>query len=414
MGKFKDIIDVALGSKIATTNLAAGNTTAKKGTSYASTIAPKTISQTRQDIKNWMLAKNMFLSAENPKRYPYYNLVDNIMVDLHLQSQINNRMLKSLSKPFIMKDLKGNLDQELTDLLQNKRFVYQVNKAILQTIYYGHSLGEFDYVNGDLVFNLVPRQNVEPVNGYLIYDYLDEKKIEYRQQKEYGSWLIEFGANKDFGLLDGCIPHVLFKRFAQSCYSELCEIYGIPPRVLKTNTQDRTMVSRGERMMKDMGAAAWFIIDENESFEFAQGVSTNGDVYKGIMTFCNNEMSMGIAGTVVGQDTKNGSNSKEKTSISILQDLIDSDLSLIEQAWNSTVIPALKALGIITKDVIYTYPPAEDLDKLWKMTTEAAAFLEIDSNWVKDTFGIEVIGAKQLNPTPPAKLSLEDYERFFV
>lgn len=392
-----------------------GQWTIKKANSYVPTIAPKTISQTRQDIKNYTDAKNLFKNVDNPKRYPFYNLVDNILVDLHLQSQINNRMLKSLSQPFIIKDLKGNLDQDLTDLLQNKRFVYQVNKAILQTVYFAHSLGEFDYVNGDLVFNLIPRQNVEPVKGRIFKDYTEDKFIDYRIQKEYGSWLIEFGSNTEFGLLDGCIPHVLFKRFAQSCYSELCEIYGIPPRVLKTNTQDRTMVSRGEKMLKDMGSAAWFIIDENESFEFAQGVSTNGDVYKNLMSFCNNELSMGVSGTVVGQDTKNGSNSKEKTSIGILQDLIDSDLSLIEQAWNSTVIPALKALGVITKDVIYAYPPAEDLDKLWKMTTEAASFLEVDPVWVKDTFGIEVTGVKQQpTTTPGTKLSLEDYERFFV
>jgi hypothetical protein len=387
----------------------------KNGNSYVPTIAPKTISQTRQDIKNYTDAKNLFRNADNPTRYPYYNLVDNILVDLHLQSQINNRMLKTLSQPFVIKDLKGNLDQDLTDLLQNKQFVYQVNKAILQTTYYAHSLGEFDYVNGDLVFNLIPRQNVEPIKGKIFKDYTEDKFIEYRLQKEYGSWLLEFGSNTELGLLDGCIPHVLFKRFAQSCYSELCEIYGIPPRVLKTNTQDRTMVSRGEKMLKDMGSAAWFIIDENESFEFAQGVSTNGDVYKNLMSFCNNELSMGISGTVVGQDTKNGSNSKEKTSIGILQDLIDSDLSLIEQAWNSTVIPALKLLGIITKDVVYGYPPAEDLDKLWKMTTEAASFLEVDPIWVKDTFGIEVTGVKtQPTPTPGTKLSLEDFERFFV
>jgi phage gp29-like protein len=387
----------------------------KKGTSYVPTIAPKTISRTRQDIKNWNDALNMANNVDQPKRFPLYNLYDNILIDLHLQSQINNRMLKSLAQPFIMKDLNGKLNQDLTDLLQNKKWVYQINKALLQTIFYGHSLGEFDYVNGELVFNLIPRQNVDPVSGCIYTDYTEDKKLMYRQQKEYGSWLIEFGDNKDFGLLNGCVPHVLMKRFAQSCYSELCEIYGIPPRVLKTNTQDRTMVSRGEKMLKDMGSAAWFIIDENESFQFAQGVSTNGDVYKGLLSVCNNEMSMGISGTVVGQDTKNGSNSKEKTSIGILQDLVDSDLSLIEQAWNATVIPALKALGIITTDAVYAYPPAEDLDKLWKMTVEASGFNEIDSVWVKDTFGIQTVGAKkQSTPTPGTKLSLEDYERFFV
>lgn len=384
----------------------------KKGTSYVPTIAPKTISRTRQDIKHWNDALNMANNVDQRVRYPLFNLYDNILIDLHLQSQVNNRMLKSLSQPFVMKDLKGDVNQDLTDLLQNKQWIYQINKAILETVYYGHSIGEFDYVNGELVYNLIPRQNIDPIGGLLYLDYADDKKIKYKDQKEYGSWLIEFGDGNNFGLLNGCVPHVLMKRFAQSCYSELCEIYGIPPRVLKTNTQDRTMVSRGEKMLKDMGSAAWFIIDENESFDFAQGVSTNGDVYKGLLSVCNNEMSMGLSGTVVGQDTKNGSNSKEKTSIGILQDLVDSDLSLIEQAWNSIVIPALKVLGIISTDAVYGYPQAEDLDKLWTITKEAATFLEVDPVWVNDTFGIKIIGAK--TPTTPTKLNLNIGEDFFV
>lgn len=383
-----------------------------KPPNYIASIIPKTISRTRQDIKNWNDAINWANFVEYPKRYQLYNLYDNVLIDLHLQSQINNRRLKSLSQPFVFKDKNGNIDQALTDELQNKKWVNQINKAIIDTVFYGHSLGEFSYINSELTFNLIPRQNVIPNKGELYFDYIDDKKIAYRTQSEFGSWLIEFGSDTDFGLINGCVPHVLFKRFAQSCYSELCEIYGIPPRVLKTNTQDRTMVTRGEKMLTDMGAAAWFIIDESESFEFAQGVATNGDVYNQLIAICNNEISMGISGTVVGQDTKNGSNSKEKTSFEILQDLVDSDLSLIEQAWNSTIIPALTKLGVISADVTYEYPPADDLDKLWKMTTEAAAFLDVDPKWVKETFGIEVIGSKT-QPTPNAtKLNLD--ADFFV
>lgn len=395
------------------TTLAADSKSLKKsGKNFIDYLAPKSISRTRTDIKNWNDALNMAGNVEQPKRFPLYNLYDNILVDLHLQSQINNRLLKSLSQSFVIKDSKGNLNQELSDLLQNKKWVYQVNKAILETVFYGHSLGEFNYVNNELVYNIIPRTNVDPVNGLLYNDYTEDKKIDYRAQKEYGSWLIEFGNTKELGLLNGCVPHVLFKRFALSCYSELCEIYGIPPRVLKTNTQDKTMVSRGEKMLKDMGAAAWFIIDENEEFSFASGVSTNGDVYSNLITLCNNEMSMGISGTIVGQDTKNGSNSKEKTSIGILSDLVTSDMTLIETAWNSTVIPALQALGIISGDIVFSFPPAKDLEALWKMTTEASNFLEIDPAWVKDTFGIEVVGKKQV--AAATKLSIEDYERFFV
>lgn len=383
------------------------------GKNYVSGIVPKTITQTRKDIKEWLSAQQMATAAENAKRFPLYNLFAEIQKDLHLRSQINNRMLKSLSKAFVIKDKSGTVNEELTLLLNTQNWVYSINKAILETVYNGHSLVEFNYVNEQLTVSLIPRQNVDPINGLIFYDYTDDgKKLEYRKQKEYGSWLMEFGDGKDLGLLNGCVPHVLFKRFAQSCWSELAEIYGIPPRVMKTNTQDSVMVNRAKKMMTDMGSAAWFIIDDSESFEFAKGVTTNGDVYKGLITLCNNEMSMGISGAVVGQDTENGSNAKESTSISIVQDLVDSDLTLLEQYWNTTVIPGLVLLGIIPEGSTFGFDPSEDLAELWKMTVQAANFLDIDPVWVKTKFGIEVTGVKTADAS--SKLSLNIGESFFV
>lgn len=414
MKKF-NFLGITVG-KTNSTELAASGT-AKKGNSYISNIVPKTVSQTRKDIKTYNDAQNMAQLEEFPKFWPIQNLYDNILKDLQLQSQVNNRMLKSLSRPFSLKNADGKTNDQLTAQFQDKGFVFQVNKAILETIFRKHSLVEFNYklVNNDpvLTCDLIPRQNVDPVTGLIYYDYTDDKKIKYREQKEYGSWLIEFGEkNTTLGLLDGCVPMVLFKRFAGSCWSELCEIYGIPPRVMKTNTQDKIMVNRAKQMMTDMGSAAWFIIDDSETFEFAKGVNTNGDVYANLLKFCNNELSMGISGTVVGQDTKNGSNGKEKTSMGILDDLVDSDLSLIEQCWRDTVIPALVSLGVLPAGVIYKYDATEDLAELWKMVTEAAAFLEIDPKWVETKFGIKVVGAKK--PEPGAKLNFNIGPDFFA
>ncbi|WP_281233492.1 phage portal protein family protein [Flavobacterium gelatinilyticum] len=406
----------AWGRKVETTQ-DLGAKTPNQGSTHIQNIVPKTISQTRQDIKNYVDAQNAAQVEENPKFYPIQNLYDNILRDLHLQSQVNNRMLKSLSRAFSIKNADGTTNEELTTLLQNKGFVFQINQSILGTIYRRHSLGEFSYkiVNKELVltFDTIARQNVDPRSGYLYYDYTDDKKIKYREQAEYGSWLIEFGEkNTTLGLLDGCVPMVLFKRFANSCHSELCEIYGIPPRVMKTNTQDPVMVARAKKMMQDMGTAAYFIIDDSESFDFAKGVTTDGEVYTTLKTHCNNEISMGVSGTVVGQDTKNGSNGKEKTSIGILEDLVDSDLSLIEQCWRDTVIPALQVLGVLPAGVMYKYDATEDLAQLWKMVTEAAAFLEIDPKWIEQKFGIKVLGTKKTDSE--TKLSLNLSESFFV
>src|SRR5690606_29827767 len=165
-----------------------------------------------------------------------------------------------------------------------------------------------------------------------------------------------------------------------------------------------------EKMMTDMGAAAWFIIDESESFEFAKGVSTSGDVYKNLINLCNNEMSLLMSGAVIGQDTKNGSRSKDESAQDMPQTLIDADLQLLEQYWNSTVIPALVRLGVLKGELTYAYEQTEDLEQLWKMTNEASQHYDINPEWIKDKFGIDVIGKKEVPQQNNLNLSSDFFD----
>ena len=387
-----------------------------KGTKPSGTIshqiAPKSIYRTRQDIQKWTQALNLARSVESPKHYPLQLLYSEIEIDALLSSQLENRRLKSLSTSFSFTDSNGNVDDKLTSSLQHQRWINTINKAIVNSRFYGHSLVELNFIKGELVVNLIPRTNVDPVNGFVIPDYQDDiKKIPYREMSEYGTWILEFGEKEDLGLLNSCVPHVLFKRFAQSCWSELCEIYGIPPRVMKTNTHDKGMVSRSEKMMRDMGAAAWFIIDSTEEFEFAQGVQTNGDVYRNMIQLCNNENSMIISGAIIGQDTVNGNRSKDESAQNMLSDLVESDLSLLEMEWNSTVIPALVKLGIVPEGTRYAYDKSENLEQLWNRTKEVLPYFDVNPEWIKDKFSIEVEGKKQ---NPFGGLSLKPEDGFFV
>lgn len=383
-------------------NLGAKPQQAQKPTNPVLNIAPKSISRVRKDIKDWNSALQLALIADNPRNWMLYNLLDEVMQDALLRSQIENRRNKSLSQTFTIFGKDGKPNEEVTDLLQNQIFVNDVNRAILDTVYLKHSLGEFVYLEDRLVFNLIPRQNIDPLHGLIYPDYTEDKTINYRELKEYGIWIHEFGntsLSADFGLVNAVVPHVLFKRFAQSCWSELCEIYGIPPRVMKTNTQDRRMLTRAEAMMKDMGAAAWFIIDETESFEWAQAVNTNGDVYKNLIQLCNNEISMPISGAIIGQDTVNGNRSKDESAQGMLEDLVQADLSLIEQAWNSQILKALQLIGFIpVGDYRFEYDKADDLGELWTRTRDLFSNgYEVDEAWLTDKFGVPVKG-KKTNP----------------
>ena len=218
--------------------------------------------------------------------------------------------------------------------------------------------------------------------------------VKYRELPEFGKWILEFTGGEPLGRLNKVVPHVLMKKFAQSCWSELCEIYGIPPRVMKTNTRDQAMLGRAKTMMQQMGAAAWFIIDNNENFEWAQSVQTKGEVYSELINLCNNEISMVISGAIIGQDTAHGNRSKDESAQDMLWQLVLADMEKVEQQWNAVVIPALTSIGFLKQGLTFEFEQAEDVEQLYKFTTGLMPYKEVDNAWLEEKFGVKVIGDK--------------------
>ena len=399
--------------------LAAKPASAKAGSNklYPQTVE-KTITQTRQDIAKMRTARNGFTNSENPIVYLYYNLLDYTMDDPLLSSQLSNRVLDSLGSVWNLGKKGGDIDAELTESLQNSELFNDLITHIIHSQFYGHSLVELDWKQEGLneptlAATLIPRTNVITKKGTFLFDYNEDKGVQYRELPEFGTWLLEFGKPGEMGILNKAIPYALFERFTVSCWSELTEIYGIPPRVYKTDTQDPQAVARGKKMMTDMGSAAWFIIDSTEEFEWAQGVSTNGDVYDKFLKHCDNKKSLLISGAIVGQDTKNGSNSKEVASQKLLSKLVLADMAMVEMYMNSKVMPALARIGLVPADYVFKYDIPEDLQTLWEMTVKALQYFDVDPEWIKTKFGIQVTGVKQQQQSP-LTANLSAIESFFV
>lgn len=382
--------------------------TAQRRDGYIRNIIPKTLSRTRSDIATWRSALHSADNVENPRRARLMNLYDDVMLCAHLTSQIELRQKATLLTPFEIK-LNGAIDEEVTAALNAAGWVNKLNKHILDSVMYGHTLVELTTTTNatePIKVSLLPRQNVIPEKGTLLFREDDAKGLQYRDVREFGTWVLEFGEEHNYGLLNKAVPHVLFMRFAQSCWSELCEIYAIPPRFIKTNTQDPAMIDRAEAMLRDMGAAAYFIIDNTEEFQFAKGADTNGDVYNNLIALCKEAVSVLINGAVIGQDTVNGNRSKEESSIRLFEKLIISDRKMVAGYWNSIVIPALEFIGIVKPGSMFLWQQEEEVEKLWAMVVELLQFKDIPNEWIEEKFGIpcseKSVG---ISGQPPAKLS---------
>lgn len=358
----------------------------------------KSMSRTRQDVRSWNQALQMAMS-DDPRNWMLQTLYSEINNDALLTSQIKNRVQQVDSMEFNLVNAKGEPDEEATTQLKQLASYRKLNRLMNESTYFGYNLVELqviDLPDGRKDFKpiLIPRTNVVPRSGLFFPDYNEDKHIPYRELPEFGKWIIEFNT-EDIGLLNKAVSHILFKRFAQSCWAELCEIYGIPPRVMKTNTSDPRQLNKAEKMMRDMGAAAWFIIDRTEEFEWASGVDSNGDVYSNLINLCNNEISMLVSGAIIGQDTKHGSYSKESASQNVLWDLVQSDMAMLEDWWTNLLLPAYAHQGILKPGLRFEFAPSEDIDQLFEFTTGLLPFKEVDDEWIKEKFGVEVTGNRE-------------------
>lgn len=358
-------------------------------------VVPKSISRVRKDLDSWRRALREADSVDRPRRRQLMDLYADVMLDALLTSQIEQRIGRTLSSEFSLKNTLDKVDETSTRLLSEAVWFPLLLRYMLESVFYGHSLVEFDVTETDgICVTLIPRQNVVPEQGLFLFDSSADEGEYYRELREFGTYIVEFGAPGNYGLLNKAVPHALFKKFAHSCWSELCEIYGIPPRYIKTNTQDPAMLDRAEDMLRDMGSAAYFIIDTTEEFEFAKGADTNGDVYNNLIALCNSEMSMLISGAQIGQDTKNGNRSKEEVAIGQLKKYVGSDKRQVEDWMNSLVLPALYRLGFLPEGLRFSFNSEEDTGQLWERTAQAMQYYEIDPAWIRDKFGIEVTGKR--------------------
>ena len=362
-------------------------------------ITEQQASQTARDMQHWRRAKQVATHVDLPKRDLLDDLVNDLLYDTHLSSQMELRRDRSLAKPYTILKADGSTDEETTALLSQSGAFSTLMQIALETPFFGHSLVEIlPAPEGLFTANLLPRRHVVPKLGWILFDLSDSKGYDYRSDPGYGKTLIEMGDPNDLGILFDCAPATIYKRYAMASWSEFCEIYGIPPRVLKINTDDSEAMQRAADMMQRMGSANWAIVDKDEDLSFAAGVSDNGNIFQKLIYAAKEDVSIKICGATLGQDTQYGNRSKEESSLELLEAKCSADRRMLERVMTSTVLPALARQGFIPEGLRFAYLQEEDKEALWTRTVSLLPYYNVDEEWIRNTFGVEITDAKSQLP----------------
>lgn len=321
---------------------------------------------TRRDLADWRRAWQMAINVDNPNRTRLLNLYTDVDADLHLTGCVQQRMGFVLNKSFKLCDAKGVENPELTELLEAPWFKEFLRLA-LESNYYGHSLielGDVVEVDGRMAYNrvsLIPRTHVIPEYGVIITHENDTWQVGYDyRNSEMTDWCIEAGGTHDLGLYLKCAQQTIPKKNMCSFWDMFGEIFGMPLRVATTTSRDPKEYDRIERMLRDMGAAAYGLFPEGTTVDLKESTRADAfNVYDKRIDRCNSEISKGIL-TVTMTMEDGASLSQSEVHRKMLENLIQKDADLIRDLVNWQLIPRMIRHGFPLKGFRFAWDESVD------------------------------------------------------
>ena len=367
-------------------------------------LATTAMQLTKKDIASWRQAWQMAINPEDPQRRRLYEVYTDVDIDLHLTGCIGQREGMVTGKAFKLVDKNLKENRELSELFEAEWFKYFI-KFVLDSRYWGHSLiqfGDIVSVAGKMRFDgveLVPRMHVIPEFGVITKEAGDEpqKGISYRTSK-IAQWCIEAGKPKDLGLLLKCSPAALSKKNMLAFWDGFGEIFGMPIRIGKTTSRDEKEINKVEKMLSEMGAAAWGLFPEGTDIEIKE--TSRGDafnVYDKRIDKANYEMSKGILNQTMTID--NGSSmSQSEVHLEIFKNVIEADADFLRDIINNKLLPFMVMHGFPVEGYRFDWDDAvgytpDQMQKIEQMLLLAG--YEIDQRYFADKYNIPITGKKE-------------------
>lgn len=357
----------------------------------------QTTIRVQQNQATWRRALILAEDSHFPLRYELYNLYQDAMIDNHLSGVIDLMCEKVLGTDFqlINQSTKKN-DDEATDSF-NQKWFFDFLKYFLESIYFGHSLIQIDGVTTGKIdsVSLIDRFYVSPELG-LILDYPQSLDGESYREELDSDYLFEVGGYKNLGLLYKISPYMLYKKASIQFWAEYTELFGVPYRIMKTQSQLPDDRQRAEKFLKNMGSSGWGILNSTDEYEIKEATKSDANkVYENLINLINSEISKLVLGATEGVDgASGGSEARSKTHNQQTDAKLLSILRDIQFYINDNLIPKLEKLNVIKSGLKFKWNNKEKLLLTDRSEVDAKIAEKmvgiLDTEYIENTYSVKI------------------------
>lgn len=369
--------------------------------------------RSRKDIDKWRQATLMTQLPENPRFQEYHDLVDDLLTDGHLQSQIQMRIASTLNTDFhIINRKTGEENEELTFVFQQQWF-FELLEAYLWHIIRGFKLIEFQGFEGEKIkISEIPQRHLIPTKSKIIPDLSDYNTFIDFSDEKLRAWLLSFGKPEYLGLINNIIPAIIWKRNVEQAWAEFCERFGMPLITATTNARDESQIDKVHDMLLGVGEASVGTFPHGTDIQIHEANRTDAfRVYKEFIQMNTDNISKQLVGSTMLSDQGTNRSQTEVHERSLDDKISQADKRGVLFMVNDQLLPLLAMQGYkVGEDDVFEFKTTEqeiDIDKLWNITSGLLSQgFPVEQNWISKTFNIPFEGErKKANEQPEKKKS---------
>lgn len=371
----------------------------KKSHAKSESLVLETDTLQKQTLEEWKLALMLATDIENPNRSVLQRLYENLLLDNHLGSVIDSRVLYSQRAPFKIVDNQGNEVEELSELLERTWFEDFVEHT-LNSRFQGTQLIELFEINSltkELKeIEVIPIAHFNPQKGIITKNPGDQTGWFYKDGGLVNHY-IQVGKNKDLGMLAKLAPTVLGKKLGWGSWLDYLEKYGVGSLFITTEHQGKADLNRLERAARAFRSAGYMITNGGEKIEVKGADAGNPQNFDLLIERANSEISKRVLGGAGITDDKAYVGSSE-IQFQLAQDRYDSDLLLLKNVINQELLPRLVKLSPVyapfaTHDFDWQ-EKEEDKKELSETVAKLAPHFVMDPEELSQRMGITLLSQK--------------------
>ena len=355
-----------------------------------------------QEITNWKRGVMEATNPDNPRRGTLMRFNKSLLLDNHLASVIDTRILRVQRSSYKLVNEKGEENEEMKALLE-RPWHDEVMRLSLFSKFQGPTLIEmFDTDdNGELVrVKEIPQSNFIAQKGIVIKEEYDDNGVSYLDGM-YRDYYLQVGDDWDLGMLNQLAMIVLAKKLGVGSWMSYIDKFGVPPVFAITERMDTTRRDELFEMLENFRMNHFAVLQGQETITIPNNY--NSDAYQSfkslINDFCNKEISKRVLGGSGTTDEKAFVGAAEVQE-RLTQDRYEQDKLFYKYLFNTQIRQRLMKISSVYADLathtlIWDNQETLDIKGYIDAVQKLSTSFEFDIEEVRTRTGLPIIAAKQ-------------------